>query len=117
MALRIGRKPKVCKCKVHVKTGDVVLMLSGKDKGKKGKILAVSRREGKVIVEKLNMITKHVKPTKVEQEGGRVKAESAVYACKVQLVCPQCGEATRIAHSFLEDGTKKRMCKKCKKAI
>lgn len=117
MAMRIGRKPKICKCKVHVKTGDTVLVLSGKDKGKKGKVLAVSRKEGKVIVEKANMITKHVKPTKVEQEGGRVQAEGAMYACKVQLVCPQCGEATRIAHTFLENGTKKRMCKKCKKAI
>lgn len=117
MAMRIGRKPKICKCKVHVKTGDTVIVLSGKDKGKKGKVLAVSRKEGKVIVEKANMITKHVKPTKVEQEGGRVQAEGAMYACKVQLVCPQCGEATRIAHTFLENGTKKRMCKKCKKAI
>lgn len=117
MAMRIGRKPKICKCKVHVRTGDTVLVLSGKDKGKKGKVLAVSRKEGKVIVEKANMITKHVKPTKVEQEGGRVQAEGAMYACKVQLVCPQCGEATRIAHTFLENGTKKRMCKKCKKAI
>ena len=117
MALRIGAKPKVCKCKVHVKVGDRVLILSGKDKGKKGKILAVSRKEGKVIVEKLNVVTKHVKPTKVGQEGGRVKAEGAIYACKVQLVCPECGEGTRIAHTFLEDGTKKRLCKKCKKAI
>ncbi len=117
MALRIGTKPKVCKCKVHVKVGDRVIILSGKDKGKKGKILAVSRKEGKVIVEKLNVVTKHVKPTKVGQEGGRVKAEGAIYACKVQLVCPECGEGTRIAHTFLEDGTKKRMCKKCKKVI
>ena len=115
--LRIGKKPKIGKCKVHVKTGDTVKVLSGKDKGKVGKILQVSRKEGKVIVEKLNLITKHVKPTKVGQEGGKIKAEGALYACKVQLVCPACGEATRIAHTFLEDGTKKRMCKKCKKVI
>lgn len=117
MALRFGQKPKLCKCKVHIKNGDTVLMLSGKDKGKKGKVLAVSHKEGKVIVEKLNMITKHIKPTKMGQEGGKVQAEGAVYACKVQLVCPSCGKGTRIAHTFLEDGTKKRMCKKCKKAI
>ncbi len=117
MAVRFGTKPKLCKCKVHVKVGDRVLILSGRDKGKKGKILAVSHKEGKVIVEKCNEITKHVKPTKVGQEGGRVKAEGAIYACKVQLVCPECGERTRIAHTFLENGTKKRVCKKCSKAI
>ena len=117
MAVRFSKRPKICKCKVHVKAGDNVLMLSGKDKGKKGKVLAVSRKEGKIIVEKLNLVTKHAKPTKMGQEGGRIKVESAVYACKVQLVCPACGEGTRIAHTISEDGTKKRMCKKCKKAI
>ena len=99
--------------KVHVKTGDTVVVLSGKERGKKGKILAVSPKEGKVIVEGINMVSKHVKPRKMGQEGGIIKAEGALYACKVQLVCPHCGKPTRVSHKIYEDGTKGRICKKC----
>ena len=76
---------------IHVKTGDTVVMLSGKDKGKQGKVLQVSPKEQKVIVEGLNMVTKHVKPRKQGDPAGIMKAESAVYACKVMAVCPKCG--------------------------
>ena len=76
--------------KLHVKTGDTVVMLSGKDKGQKGKVLEASPKEGKVIVEGRNLVTKHVKPRRQGQAGGIIKAESAVYACKVQRVCPKC---------------------------
>ena len=77
---------------VHVKTGDTVVILSGKDKGKKGKVLAVSPKEGKVIVEGCNMIKKHVKPRRMGEQGGIVDAEGAMYASKVMLVCPKCGK-------------------------
>ena len=97
--------------KVHVKTGDTVVILSGKDKGKKGKVLEVSPKEGKVIVEGLNIATKHVKPRRRGEQGGIVSAEAAMYASKVQSVCPKCGKPTRIAHKILEDGTKVRVCK------
>ena len=97
--------------KLHVKTGDTVVMLSGRDKGQKGKILQVSPKEGKVIVEGRNLVTKHVKPRKMGDQGGIVKAEGAMYACKVMLVCPKCGKPTRIAHKILNDGTKQRLCK------
>ena len=97
--------------KLHVRKGDTVVVLSGKDKGKKGKVLEVSPREQKVIVERINMMTKHVKPRKMGDQGGIVKAEGAMYACKVQLVCPKCGQPTRIAHKVLADGTKQRVCK------
>ncbi len=97
--------------KIHVRTGDTVVIISGKDKGKKGKVLAVSPKERKVIVEGLNMVTKHVKPRNAQQQGGIVQAEAAMYADKVQAVCPKCGKPTRIAHKFLEDGTKVRVCK------
>ena len=103
--------------KVHVKTGDTVVVLSGKDKGKKGKVLQVSPKEGKVIVEGLNVATKHVKPRRQGEQGGIVEAEAAMYACKVQLVCPKCGKATRIAHKILEDGSKVRVCKSCSEEI
>ena len=73
---------------LHVKTGDNVMIISGKDKGKTGKVLQTSPKEGKVIVEGLNMVTKHVKPRRQGEQGGIVKAEGAIYACKVMPVCP-----------------------------
>ncbi len=98
--------------KPHVKTGDKVRIISGKDKGLEGKVLAVSPKEGKVIVEGRAMVSKHVKPRRAGQAGGIVKAESAMYACKVMPVCSKCGKATRVGHK-IEDGKKARICKKC----
>ena len=92
--------------KLHVKTGDTVVMLSGKDKGQKGKVLEASPKEGR------NLVTKHVKPRRQGQAGGIIKAESAVYACKVQAVCPKCQKPTRPAHK-IEGGKKVRVCKHC----
>ena len=103
--------------KVHVKTGDTVVVLSGKDKGKQGKVLQVSPKERKVIVEGLNIATKHVKPRRQGEQGGIVEAEAAMYASKVQLVCPKCSKATRIGHKILEDGSKVRVCKSCGEEI
>ena len=97
---------------VHVKTNDTVVILTGKDKGKQGKVLAVSPKEGKIIVEGCNMIKKHVKPRKMGDKGGIVDAESAMYACKAMLVCPKCGKPTRVAHKITSEG-KGRLCKKC----
>ncbi len=96
--------------KLHVKKDDTVLILSGDDKGKTGKVLAVSPKEGKVIVEGLNMVKKHVKPRKMGDQGGIVEAESAIYACKVQVVCPNCKKPTRVKHVIAKDGTKVRVC-------
>ena len=96
--------------KLHVKAGDTVVILSGKDKGKKSKVLQVSPKEGKVIVEGCNMVSKHVKPRSAQQAGGIVKAEGALYACKVMPVCPKCGKPTRPAYK-LADGKKERVCR------
>ncbi|MDR2931505.1 MAG: 50S ribosomal protein L24 [Oscillospiraceae bacterium] len=98
--------------KVHVKTGDTVVILSGRDKGKQGKVLAVSPKEGKVIIEGCNMVTKHVKPRKAGQAGGIVKAEGAIYASKVQIVDPKTGKGTRVGYKILADGSKIRIAKK-----
>ena len=108
--------------KVHVKTGDTVILLTGKydykyAKGgarKTGKVLEVSPKEGKVIVEGFNYITKHVKPRAAGQEGGLVKAESPIYACKVQLVCPKCNKPTRVGHVFEGEGKERRKLRVCK---
>ena len=103
--------------KVHVKTGDTVIGISGKSKGKKGKVMAVSPKEGKVIVERVNMVKKHVKPRKMGEPGGIIKAEGAMYASKVQIVCPRCGKPTRVGHKLYEDGTKGRICRKCGESL
>ncbi len=104
--------------KMNIKTGDTVIILTGddQDRGKKGKVLEVSPKEGKVIVEGRNIVSKHVKPRKAGDPSGIVKAESAIYACKVQLVCPKCGKQTRVGHA-IEDGKKVRVCKKCGKSF
>ena len=100
---------------VHVKTGDTVVLLTGNEKyrGKKGKVLQVSPKEGKVIVEGINKVKKHVKPRKAGDASGIIETESAVYACKVQLVCPKCNKPTRVGTKVYEDGKKDRCCKKC----
>ena len=100
--------------KLHVKKGDTVLVISGASKGLKGKVLEVSPKEGKVIVEKANMVTKHVKPRRQGEAGGRVEAEGAIYASKVQVVCPKCKTAGRMGHTYVMEGDKKiakRVCK------
>ena len=101
--------------KMHVKKGDEVVVINGKYRGKRGKIVEASPSEGKVIVEGVNIVTKHVKPRKMGEPGGLIKAESALYADKVQLVCPKCGRATRVGHAAKANGQKdkKRICKKC----
>ena len=98
--------------KVHVKTGDKVVVINGKDRGKQGKVLQVSPSEGKVIVEGVNIVSKHVKPRKMGEAGGIIKAESALYADKVQLICPKCGRPTRDGHMIDDKGKKVRVCKK-----
>ena len=103
--------------KVHVKTGDKVIILSGRDKGKEGKVLEVSPSEGKVIVEGCNIATKYAKPRKMGEQGGIIKAEGAMYASKVQIVCPRCKKPTRVAHKIFEDGSKGRICAKCKESL
>ncbi len=97
--------------KLHIKTGDTVAIISGRDKGNKGKVLAVSKDEKKVIVEGQNIVTKHVKPRKQGEIGGLVKAEAAMYASKVMPVCPKCGKPTRVGHKIDKDGKKTRVCK------
>ena len=99
--------------KLHVKTGDNVQIISGRDKGKTGKVLEVSAKEGKVIVEGRNLVTKHVKPRRMGETGGIVKAEAPLYASKVMLVCDDCKKPVRVRHAIDKDGKKIRVCAKC----
>ena len=97
---------------MNIRKDDKVVVLSGKDKGKEGKILVSDPKAMKVIVEGVNIATKHQKPRKQGEEGGIIKVETPIYAAKVQLVCPKCGKATRVGFK-VENGKKTRVCKKC----
>ena len=111
--------------KIHIKKGDTVCLMTGDytdkyadDKGTRrtGKVLEVSPKEGKVIIEGINVVKKHVKPRKMGEEGGIVKAEAPVYACKVAIYCAKCKKPVRVGHK-IEDGKKVRVCKKCGEEI
>ena len=98
--------------KMSIKKGDTVAVITGKDKGQRGKVLSVNPKEGKVVVEKINLVSRHTRPRKQGEEGGILKKEAPIYACKVQKVCPKCNKPTRIGHK-VEGGKKVRVCKKC----
>ena len=97
---------------MNVKKNDTVVVLSGKDKGKQGKVLSVNPEAGKVVVEGVSIATRHQKARRQGEEGGIVKKETPIYACKVMTVCPKCNKATRVAHKIV-DGKKVRVCKHC----
>ena len=98
--------------KMHIKTGDTVVVLSGDDKGQKGEVIAVAPAEDKVLVKGVNMIHKHVKPRKQGETGGIIDAEGAIYASNVALFCSACGKGVRTKVQM--DGDKKiRVCAKC----
>lgn len=98
---------------MNIKKNDTVVVLSGKDKGKKGKVLSSDPKNGKLIVEGVNVASCHVKARKPGEESGIIKRETPIYASKVMCVCPKCDKPTRVGHKFLKDGSKVRICKKC----
>ena len=98
--------------KLHIKTGDTVVVLSGDDKGMKGEVIAVSPAEGKLLVKGVNMIHKHVKPRKQGETGGIIDAEGAIYASKVAVYCSKCDKGVRVKMAT-EGDQKVRVCAKC----
>ncbi|MBE5761197.1 MAG: 50S ribosomal protein L24 [Clostridiales bacterium] len=98
---------------MHVKKNDTVVVISGKDKGKKGKVLVAMPQDNKVIVEGVNISTKHKKPRTADAPGGIIHQESPINVSKVMLYCTKCNKATRRAFKVAEDGTKTRVCKHC----
>ena len=96
--------------KMHIKTGDTVVVISGNSKGVQGEVIAVSPAEGKVLVKGANIIHKHVKPRRQGETGGIIDAEGAIYASKVALFCPKCNKGVRVHHA-IENGNKIRVCK------
>ena len=98
--------------KMTIKNGDTVYVITGQDKGKTGKVSAVYSDKNKVLVENVNIVTKHQKPKSQQDKGGIVKKPAPIDASNVMVVCPVCNKATRIAHKEI-DGKKARVCKKC----
>jgi|UniRef100_A0A7V3VT44 large subunit ribosomal protein L24 len=102
---------------LNIRKDDTIVVLSGKDKNKKGKVLRVVPEDDKVIVQGIHMIKKHQRPSASVREGGIVEREAPLYASKVMVVCPNCGEPTRVAHKRVEGGKSVRVCKKCGELI
>lgn len=103
--------------KSHVKLGDTVLVLTGKDAGKKGKVLKVLPKDGKVLVEGVNIRKMHKKPRGANQQGGIIEQASFIHLSNVMLICDNCKQPTRVGKKFLDDGSKARVCKKCNEII
>ncbi|MBM7865880.1 50S ribosomal protein L24 [Heliobacterium gestii] len=99
--------------KVHVRKGDLVQVITGKDAGKKGKIIEVIPAKNRVVVEKVNVVKRHSKPSKANPQGGIIEKEAPIDASNVMIFCPKCDRPVRSGHMFLENGDKARICRKC----
>jgi len=99
-----------------IKKEDLVMVIAGKDKGKRGKVLRVFPQKNRVMVDKVNVVKRHQRPTQTSQ-GGIIEKESPIHISNVMLICPKCGESTRVGYRFLQDGRKVRSCKKCGEII
>ncbi|MDD2509603.1 MAG: 50S ribosomal protein L24 [Syntrophomonas sp.] len=102
---------------MRIKKGDTVLVTTGKDAGKKGKVLRVIPDKNRVVIEGVNRVKKHQKPSRAIPQGGILKIESPLNATNVMLVCSRCNKPTRIAHKLMENGEKARICKQCGEAL
>ncbi len=103
--------------KNYLKKDDQVEVIAGKDKGRVGKVLNVIYELDKAVVERINMIKRHTKPTEMNQQGQIVEREAPIHVSNLQLICPECTKTGRIGRKSLEDGTKVRFCKSCGESI
>lgn len=99
---------------MRIKKGDTVLVITGKDKGKKGKIERCFSREHKVIIEGLNRVVRHRRSRRQGEKGQRVEISAPLDVSNLRLICPKCGKPTRVGYKLRKDQRKKRICKKCK---
>ncbi|MFH2123258.1 MAG: 50S ribosomal protein L24 [Pseudomonadota bacterium] len=103
--------------KTYLKKNDQVEVIAGKDKGRVGKILRLILDKDKAVVERINMIKRHQKPTEMNQQGQIVEKEAPIHVSNLQLICPECTKTGRVGKRILEDGTKIRFCKSCGESI
>ena len=101
----------------YLKKNDQVEVIAGKDKGRVGKILKVIPAESQAVVERINMVKRHTKPTEMNQQGQIVEKEAPIHVSNLQLICPECTKTGRVGKKILEDGTKVRFCKSCGESI
>ena len=102
---------------MNLKKGDLVTVLAGKERGKKGKILRVFPEENRLVIEALNFVKVYTRPSQQNPKGGITQVEAKLHRSNVQLVCPRCSKPTRLGYQFLADGSKQRVCKKCNEII
>jgi large subunit ribosomal protein L24 len=100
-----------------IKKNDTIIVITGKDKGKKGRVLRVFPKKDRALVESVNVVKKHMRPTRDNPQGGIASVERPIHISNIMLVCPRCAKGTRGASTILADGTKKRICKKCNEII
>jgi len=103
--------------KVHIHKDDFVEVITGRDKGKRGKVLRVHMDQGRIVVEKINMIKRHTRPGRITQQGGIIEREGKIHTSNVMLVCTRCDRPVRIGKKMLEDGKKVRVCRRCGDAV
>ncbi|MBM3469569.1 MAG: 50S ribosomal protein L24 [Armatimonadetes bacterium] len=103
--------------RLHLRKGDMVEVTGGKFSGKRGKVLRVAPRDARAIVEGVNIVKRHVKPSRKTPQGGIVPKEAPIPVARLMIVCSRCGEASRAGHRYLGDGTKVRYCKRCKEQM
>lgn len=100
-----------------IKKDDTVMVVTGEERGKKGRVLAVYPKQEKLLIEKLNIIKRHMKPSKKYTQGGIIEKESPIHRSNVMLICSKCNKPVKIEHKILEDGAKVRICKNCKELL
>lgn len=100
----------------HVKKDDLVMVTTGKDKGKTGKVLRINKKKDRLVVEKVNMVKRHVKPSQ-KTKGGIMEKEGMIHVSNVMIYCDKCSKPVRVGSKLLEDGKKIRYCKKCNEAV
>jgi large subunit ribosomal protein L24 len=103
--------------KIHVEKSDMVMIMAGKEKGKSGKIIKVFTDKGRILVENLNIVKRHSRPTKANAQGGIIEKEAPLASSNVLLLCGACSKPTRTGMRILEDGSKARFCKKCNEIV
>jgi len=101
----------------YLKVNDQVEVIAGKDKGRVGKIIKIFRAKDRALVERANMIKRHMKPTAANQQGQIVEKEASIHMSNLMLICPKCAKAVRVGNKILDDNSKVRICKKCDEVI
>lgn len=103
--------------KYHIKKNDTVMVIAGKEKGKSGKVMRIIPKKDWAIVEKLNMVKRHMRPGPQSRQGGILEREGSIHISNLMLLCSKCTDPTRVGYKILEDNRKVRYCKKCKEVI